>query len=173
MNFTEKVILVTGAGSGIGATTAKYFAQLGGHLAIVDRCAERLNSVAEEIIAAGFHVPLVMAADVSEREHIITETIDKFGRLDVLVNCAAVVSRSGLADLDMEEFDRIMETNVRSVVALTQSAIKYLEVTKGNVVNISSITGCRGCSPLMAYSMSKAAINQFTKVKVFQPIYLR
>ncbi|XP_055312465.1 uncharacterized oxidoreductase TM_0325-like [Sitodiplosis mosellana] len=164
MNFGGKVILVTGAASGIGATTAKYFAQLGGCLVIVDHNAEHLNDVAEEIIAEGSHVPLAIVADITENpEHIITKTIEKFGKLDVLVNNAGIASHNGLTDLDMNDFDRIHKTNVRSVVFLTQSAIPYLEVTKGNIVNVSSICGLRACPQLLAYSMSKAAINQFTK----------
>lgn len=164
MSFEGKVILVSGAASGIGATTAKHFAQLGGHLIIVDCNGERLNGVAEEIISAGCHDPLVICADITKNpEHIITNTIKKFGKLDILINNAGIIAKNGLVDLDIDEFDRIMNVNVRSAVVLTQLAIPYLEATKGNVVNVSSITGLRACSQLLAYSMSKAALNQFTK----------
>lgn len=157
-------MLVTGAASGIGATTAKQFALLGGYLVIVDCNGERLNGVAEEIIAADCHAPLVICADITKNpEHIITETIERFGKLDILINNAEIIAKNGLTDLDINEFDRIMNVNVRSAVVLTQKAIPYLEVTKGNVVNVSSITGLRACSKLLAYSMSKSALNQFTK----------
>lgn len=164
MNFKGKVILITGSGSGIGRETAKHFAELGGCLVMVDCNSDGLNSVAQEIKAAGFQAPLLIVADITKNpEHIITKTIENFGRLDVLINNAGILSHNELTNLNMDDFDRIMNTNVRGVVILTKLAIPYLELIKGNVINVSSVTGLRGCTQLLAYSMSKAAINQFTK----------
>lgn len=164
MNYEGKVILVTGAGSGIGATTAKHFAKLGGRLAIVDKNVENLKQVAQSIVEAGFYEPLVVVADVTEdSEHIIGETIEKFEKLDILINNVGIVARQGLMDLDIDLFDRIMKVNVRSTVILTRLSVPYLKLTKGSIVNVSSVIGIRATPSLLAYSMSKAAINQFTK----------
>lgn len=165
MSFEGKVILITGSGSGIGAETAKHLASLGGHLAMVDCNSDRLNGVAEEIIGAGHHIPFVIVADVTQdAEHIIYETIEKFGKLDVLVNNVGIISATGLMNMDMADYDRVMNVNVRSILVLTQLAAPYLEDTKGNIINVSSITGTRARPARLAYSISKAAINQFTKV---------
>lgn len=164
MSFVGKVILITGAGSGIGAETAKHLASLGGYLAIVDCNSDRLNRVAEEIIAAGHPIPFVIVADVTQDAgHIIYETIEKFGKLDVLINNVGIISATGLVNLDMADYDRVMNTNVRSSVVLTKLAAPYLEDSKGNIVNVSSITGTRARPARLAYSMSKAALNQFTR----------
>lgn len=165
MDFNDKVILITGAGSGIGAETAKHLAKLGGQLALVDLSGENLQNVIEEIGANGSKcAPLKLVADVTtDAERIISKTIDRFGRLDVLINNVGIVARHGLVDLQVETFDRIMQTNVRSTVILTQLAVPHLKATKGNVVNVSSLVGSIAHPGLLAYSMSKAAINQFTK----------
>lgn len=164
MSFNGKVILITGAASGIGAETAKHLASLGGYLAIVDCNSDRLDCVAKEIIESGFHTPFSVVADVTQNaEHIINETIEQFGKLDVLINNVGVIGAQGLMNLSMDDYDRIMNTNVRSVVVLSKLAVPHLVETKGNIVNVSSITGTRARPARLAYSMSKAALNQFTK----------
>lgn len=144
-SFDCRVILITGAASGIGAKTAKHLASLGGYLAIVDSNSSRLDEVAKEIIEAGCHTPFSIVADVTQdAEHIINETIERFGKLHVLINNVGIIGAQGLMHLDMGEYDRIMNTNVRSVVVLSKLAVPYLAETKGNIVNVSSITGTRG-----------------------------
>lgn len=165
MCFVEKVILITGGSSGIGADAARHFARLSGSVAIVGRNEARLNQVAEEIKTAGAEVsPLLIIADVTkDAERIIDETIRHFGKLDVLVNNAGIADLSVIQNLTMESFDRIIDTNVRSVIRLTQLAIPHLEKTKGNVVNISSLAGVRPVTNMLSYCISKAALDQFTK----------
>lgn len=164
MSFEGKVILITGGASGIGADSAKHLASLGGHLAIVDCNSDQLNRTAQQIIQAGFHIPFTIVADVTQdAEHIIDETIEKFGKLDVLINNVGVISAQSLMNLHIDDYDRVMNTNVRSAVILTKLAVPHLIRTKGNIVNVSSITGTRARPARLAYSMSKAALNQFTK----------
>lgn len=165
MNFNDKVVLITGGGSGIGAETAKHLAKLGGKLAIVDINGENIQKVAADIVANGsLFAPLTVVADVTtDAERIVAETVNHFGKLDVLINNVGIVARHGLADLQVDMFDRIMQTNVRSTVILTQLAVPHLKLTKGNVVNVSSLVGSIAHPGLLTYSMSKAAINQFTK----------
>lgn len=165
MSFNEKVVLITGAGSGIGAETAKHFAKLGGKLAIVDIKGENLDKVASDILANGSKFPaLKIVADVSkDAERIISETVGHFGKLDVLINNVGVAAADCLMSVKTDVFDRIMLVNVRSTVFLTQLAVQHLKSTKGNVVNVSSLLGTIPHPELLTYSMSKAAITQFTK----------
>lgn len=164
MNFDKKVILITGASSGIGADAAIHLAKLGAKVAIVGRNQKRLNEVAEQIKRSGAPTPLPIIADVTkDAERIVAETIHHFGKLDVLVNNVAIVIQSKLPNLNMSDFDRVFDTNVRSVIILTQLCVPYLEKTKGNIVNISSTAGLNPQNNLTTYCMSKAALNQFSR----------
>lgn len=164
MNFEEKVVLITGASSGIGADAAIHLAKLGAKVAIVGRNQKRLNEVAEQIKRSGAPTPLPIIADVTkDAERIVAETIHHFGKLDVLVNNVAIVIQSKLPNLNMSDFDRVFDTNVRSVIILTQLCVPYLEKTKGNIVNISSTAGLNPQNNLTTYCMSKAALNQFSR----------
>lgn len=164
MNFEGKVILITGAASGIGAETAKHFAKLGGRIAAVDINSNKLKKLTQDIIKLGYNQPLEIVADVTKDTHIIiSKTIEHFTKLDVLINNVGIVARQHFMDLEIDLYDRIMDTNVRSMVILTRLAVPYLIKTKGNVVNVSSVIGIRANPSLLTYAMSKAAINQFTK----------
>ncbi|XP_031626766.1 uncharacterized protein LOC116343033 [Contarinia nasturtii] len=166
MSFAGKVILITGASNGIGAAAAEYFAEEGALLALVARNAERFEKVLANMKGKGIEMePLVILADVAiDAERIINETIDKYGRLDVLINNAAFGNHESLETLNIENFDTMMATNVRSVIQLTKLAIfPHLIESKGNVVNISSIAGIASFQNFLIYSMTKAALDQFTK----------
>lgn len=163
MDFSNKVVLITGAGSGIGAETARLFAKLGASVALVDRNEEGLTAVATEIKSAGLTAPLAIHADVTiDAKRIIDETIDRFGKLDVLVNNAGIVRRVSILDIDMDLYDEIQNINARSVVVLLKHAIPHLEKTKGNVVNLLSLAAIHPASDVFAYCMSKAALGMLT-----------
>lgn len=166
MSFENKVILITGASSGIGAHAAEYFAKEKAKVAIVGRNAERLEQVVVRIHDGGAEVESVLAilADIStDSERIINETIERFGRLDVLINNAAFAIPGSIQNTRIEDYDAIMGTNVRGTFLLTQFAVPHLEKTKGNVVNVSSVCGMRSFPSLLAYSMSKACVDHFTR----------
>lgn len=164
MIFTGKVVLITGGSSGIGADSARHLAKLGAKVAIVGRNEKRLNEVADQIIKAGSAQPLPIVADVSkDGKRIIEETIKHFGQLDVLVNNAGIFMSDTLPDFNVEDYDRIMDTNLRSVVMLSYLAVPYLEKTKGNIVNVSSDAGIDAYGEYLSYCISKAGLNHFTK----------
>lgn len=164
MSFAEKVILITGASSGIGAHAAIHLASKGASVALIGRNHDRLNEVKDQIKAAGSPSPLVIVADVTtDAEHIISETIKHFGKLDVLVNNAGILSLNTIENIDLDDYDRIMNTNVRSIIELTKLAVPHLAKTKGNILNVSSAAGLRVKPNMLAYCISKAAINQLTK----------
>lgn len=164
MSFQDKVVLITGGSSGIGADAAKHFAKLGASVAIVGRNESRLNRVAVEIKTLSGRQPLAIIADVTkDDERIINETIGHFNRIDILINSVGIVEQGSLENLTFDSFDRVLDTNLRSIVKLTQLAVPHLEKTKGNIVNVSSYAGLRPLNQILAYSVSKAALDQFTK----------
>lgn len=165
MKFSGKTVLFTGGSSGIGADAARHFAKLGASVAIVGRNEKRLSEVADDIAKHGSsHKPLKIIADVTtDAERVIDETVKHFGKLDVLVNCAGVMNADSIDKFDVNEYDKQMNLNVRSVVLLTNLAIPHLEKTKGNVVNLSSALSLKPWGGFTTYCMSKIAIDTFTK----------
>lgn len=165
MSLNGKVILITGAASGIGAETARHLAQLGAKLSLIDLNETQLNEVADGIAASGAFNPLRIVADITkDAERIINKTLEHFGQLDVLINNAGIAGRyDSVIDFDVREFDRIMDVNLRSMIVLTNLAVPHLEKTKGNIVNVSSVYGFAAIENFMSYCISKAGVNQFTK----------
>lgn len=164
MSFKGKVILITGASSGIGADVACNLAKLGAKISIVDKNAERLAEVANEIQKSGATAPLSIVADVTkDTDRIVNETINHFRQLDVLINNAGVVIMDNVTDVNLSDFDRVFDTNVRSAVILTNLCVPHLQKTKGNIVNVSSVGGLKAKLNSMTYCMTKAAMDQFTK----------
>ncbi|KAJ8713116.1 hypothetical protein PYW08_008420 [Mythimna loreyi] len=171
MSFENKVVLVTGGSAGIGAATAVLFAKEGASVAIVGRNEARLKTVTEQCQAHGV-TPLIIKADVSQDKaasEIINKTIEKFGKLDVLINNAGIVAQGGLLDADlMKNYDNVMNINLRAVVNLTNEAVPYLVKSKGNVINISSTAGSQADPWLMAYCISKAGLESFSKTAALE-----
>ncbi|XP_037825859.1 uncharacterized oxidoreductase TM_0325-like [Lucilia sericata] len=164
MDFKGKVVLITGASSGIGAATAEEFAQRGADLVLVGRNVEKLKETAEKCVNSSNHLQL--QADMCQEkdvENIIKETIGKFKKLDVLVNAAGIIENGSIENTSLEQFDRVMNTNIRSLYQLTMLAVPELKKTKGNIVNISSVCGLRAFPNVLAYNISKTAVDQFTR----------
>ncbi|XP_011179019.1 uncharacterized oxidoreductase TM_0325 [Zeugodacus cucurbitae] len=165
MSLAGKVVIVTGASSGIGAATAEAFAKQGSKVVIVGRNAENLKSTEAACKAANSKVKLLsVIADVTvDAERIISSTIEGFGQLDVLVNNAGIGATGHILDIDVEQFDDVFNTNVRSVFLLTKYAAPHLIKSQGNIVNVSSVAGLRSFPGASVYCTSKAAVNQFTR----------
>lgn len=161
--FNGKVFLITGASSGIGAGAAVYFSKLGALVALVGRNEENLKKAAAECQVNG-KSPFIIVADVTkDAEKIISNTIEHFGKLNVLVNNAGISGHNTLATATLDQFDTTINTNVRSIYHLSMLALPHLIKTKGNIVNISSVVSLRTLPGRLVYSMSKAALDQFTK----------
>lgn len=165
MSFSGKVILITGASSGIGAACAEYFAKEGALLALVGRNADKFRNVVKKINQINAATdPLVILRDVTtETEQIIDETIRKYNRLDILINNAGFAIRGTVENTKISDFDSVFATNVRAVFLLTQLATPHLIASKGNVVNVSSVGGLRAMKNNISYSMAKAAVDHFTR----------
>ncbi|KAJ8931125.1 hypothetical protein NQ314_016006 [Rhamnusium bicolor] len=164
MQFTGKVVLITGASSGIGAATAKQFAGLGATLALAGRNLENLKQVASDCSTKS--IPLLLTGELTNEKDtkaILDKTIEHFGKLDVLVNNAGTLETGSIETTNLEQYDRVMNTNVRSIYHLTTLAVPHLIKTKGNIVNVSSVNGIRAFPGVLAYCVSKAAVDQFTR----------
>ncbi|XP_063543256.1 3-oxoacyl-[acyl-carrier-protein] reductase FabG-like [Cydia strobilella] len=166
MPFLNKVVLITGAGSGIGEATTIKFAKAHARLALVDIRGDNLKKSAENCEKISRTKVLKIVADVSKEDdvkRIVEVTLKEYGKLDVLVNCAGIHGEvTVFNDNIMEKFDNIIKVNLRSMVALTQAASAALIESKGNIVNVSSVRAKAGAASF-AYSVSKAGVSQFTK----------
>lgn len=150
---------------GIGANTALHLASLGGNIVLVDKNPQGLSDVVEQLNLNKSPAHLAIIADVTVAEdvkRIISETINHFGKLDVLVNSAGLGCEKTIMSATIDDFDQLMNTNLRSIVILTKLAIPYLEKSKGNIVNVSSISGIVPVKYAF-YGMSKAALDHFTR----------
>ncbi|XP_045765646.1 3-oxoacyl-[acyl-carrier-protein] reductase FabG-like [Maniola jurtina] len=166
--FSGKVVLITGASSGIGAETAREFSRLGASLVLTGRNKENLEMVSKncEEISSNKPVPLKIIADIKNEkdvENIIETTIKHFKKLDVLVNNAGIAASVTIETTSLHQFDDIMQTNVRAPYYLTMLATPYLIRRKGNIVNVSSVGGLRAFPDFLAHCISKAALDQFTR----------
>src|SRR5262245_24242923 len=154
--FAKKVILVTGASSGIGRACALALGREGAKVIAAGRRAERLEEVAKAIRQAGGECETV-TGDV--RDQAVCESwVRKAGALDGLVNAAGVIGSGGLLDIDATEWDRVMDSNLRSMFLMTKAAARALIERKGSVVNLSSVAGPRPYGNLLAYCVSKAGV---------------
>src|SRR6201991_1674149 len=163
--FAGKVALVPGAPSGIGQACAIAFATAGAKVAGVGRKEKALEEVAERIRALDSE-SLAIQADLSsaeEAERAINETVKAFGGLDVLVNAAGHISSGTIENTSLEAWDEMMNVNVRASFQLMQKAVPSLIERRGNIVNVSSVTGLRAFPGVLAYCVSKAALDQLTR----------
>ncbi|TWU23410.1 Glucose 1-dehydrogenase 1 [Novipirellula galeiformis] len=159
----DKVAVVTGAGSGIGAATAKRFARDGFKVVLNGRTESKLSAVAEEI---GVENSLVVTGDVSSEavvENMIAQTIKTYGRLDVVVNNAGVFVGGTIDKLSAADWDKQMNINAKGPFLVTKAALPHLVKTKGSVVNVSSVSGLGGDWGAFAYDASKGAVTLMTK----------
>ncbi|HEU4510422.1 MAG TPA: glucose 1-dehydrogenase [Pyrinomonadaceae bacterium] len=163
--FAGKVAFVTGATSGIGQACALAFAAAGANVAAVGRKEEALRDVEEKIRDAGGQ-PLTIKANLSDEHEsgrAIEETIRVFGGIDVLVNAAGHISNGTIENTSLEAWDEMMNVNVRAAFQLMQKALPSLIERRGNIVNVSSVTGLRAFPGVLAYCVSKAALDQLTR----------
>lgn len=167
MEFKDKVVILTGASSGIGAGTAKHLSTLGATLVLSGRNVENLNKVASECtVCEGATKPLIVPGDVNDEKYIqqlVEITIKTFGKINVLINNAGILATGTIENTSLEQFDKIMNTNVRSIYHLTMLAVPHLIKTQGTIVNISSVNGIRSFPGVLAYNISKSAVDQFTR----------
>ncbi len=159
----DKVILVTGSTTGIGEFVARRVIAEGGKVMVHGRSERRAAEIADELgEAAAF--TLGDLQDPSVVPQLVDATVDRFGRLDGLVNNAALLTRSNLATTDVELFDRLVAVNLRAPMLLTQAAVEQFRKQDGGViVNVGSINALGGEKNLLVYSMTKGGMQTMTR----------
>lgn len=160
----NKVVIITGASSGIGLATAKHFAKKGSKLVLAARSVNKLCEL-EQTLKLYTEV-LVVKTDVSiegDCKHLIEKTIDTFGTIDVLINNAGISMRAAFADTDLSVLKRLMDVNFWGTVYCTKYALPFLIEQKGSLVGVSSIAGYVGLPGRSGYSSSKFAMHGFLK----------
>jgi len=161
-----KIGIVTGAGSGIGEAIAKKLAQEGCHLVATDINETSLNRVVNEIQSLGYNAIGVKAdvASKAEVELLVSATIQKYGKIDLLVNNAGIYPASPITELKEEEWDRVIDVDLKGVFLCSQEVIKYMIKQKsGAIVNIGSIDGKEPSGGNAHYSAAKAGVMNMTK----------
>lgn len=167
MRLKDKVIIITGASSGIGRDTALLFAEQGASVVATARRKDRLDEIAETAKDFGGSI-LAVEGDMGKDEdlqNLIDVTMEKFGRIDVLINNAGVLDNfTPLADLTDDLWDWVMKINLTSPMKLSRKALKImLEQKNGNIINVASLGGIYGARAGTAYTASKHGIVGLTK----------
>jgi NAD(P)-dependent dehydrogenase (short-subunit alcohol dehydrogenase family) len=164
--FKDRVALVTGASSGIGRACALALAAEGARVVATGRRRERLAEVVTRIESGG-GAAAALDGDVREESVCaawVADAVERFGGLDHLVNAAGVIGPGlGVTGTTPDEWDRLMDSNLRSVYLLTRAAAPELIRRRGSVVNLSSVAGLRPYAGLMAYCVSKAGVDMLTR----------
>ena len=162
MSFTDKVAIITGGASGMGAATARKFAAAGARVIIIDRNAEEAQSIANDINA-----PPPVVGNVAYSafcNQTVDEVIQKQGRLDVLVNAAGIIVRADALATTDDDWHRMLEVNVSGTFFMCRAAIAHMkEQGSGAIVNFGSIWGMVGGRGHVAYCASKGAVLQMTR----------
>ena len=159
--MTQKTILITGAARGIGLATAKLMLDRGWQVAMLDRDVDELAIASEGLEGA---VPFICDVSIAEQvDATIPAILQKFGRLDAVVNNAGVAEFGPIEETSFAMWRRVMETNLDGVFLVSQSVIPALKETRGAIVNIASISGLRASTLRVAYGTSKAAVIQLTR----------
>ena len=158
MDFKNKVVVVTGASSGIGEALARRFAALGAHVVAGARTVDKLEAVVSGLPTEGEAV----ACDVTREEdcrRLIDRAVERFGRIDVLVNNAGISMRALFDVVDLDVLRRLMDTNFWGAVYCTKYALPYIQCARGSIVGISSVAGFHGLPGRTGYSASKYAMH--------------
>ena len=157
--LSNKVVLVTGASSGIGAAIARLFAREGARLALASRSSDKLQALASSLGAHAFPVAADMT-DPAQVRRMVEATVERFGRLDILVNNAGVGMYAPVAAMQPEQFEQVVRTNWLGPVYAIQSAVPHMRKQGGGqIINISSVAGKVAIPWMGAYCSTKFALN--------------
>lgn len=159
----DKVVVITGASSGIGKALAEVFAASGSKLVLAARNLEKLEVIRKSLSSNGVPV-LTVACDVSKEDDcrkLVEKAVAEYGTIHVLINNAGISMRALFADLDLDVLRKLMDTNFWGAVYCTRFAMPYLLANKGSVVGVSSIAGKKGLPGRTGYSASKFALEGF------------
>jgi len=161
--FEGTSVIVTGAGSGIGAATVRRFSAEGAQVVLAGRTREKLEAVAADLPPDR---TLVHSADVSDRDAVdglVDATLERFGRLDTLVNNAGVAVMGRLDTLTLEDWQKVIDIDLTALFHTSQAALPALRESGGCIVNVSSVSGLGGDWGLFAYNAAKGGVSNLTR----------
>lgn len=171
-DFSGKTVVITGGTKGIGRAIALAFGQSHANVVVAGRRQEDCDQVAADIKALGGSAAGIRTdvRNLSELEALIRGTVECFGGVDVLVNCAGVAVTKKILDLDEKDYDMVMETNLRSVLFASKAAAAEMKDSGkgGKIIQIASVGGLKGTSGLSLYGASKAAVINMTKTMALE-----
>ncbi len=160
-----KAVIVTGASSGIGRAAALLFAENGAKVVAVGRNEKELNELRDESVKKNgvIKIHLTDIRENSQIERLFDFVIENFNQIDALINAAGIIGNGSIEDTTLEDWDKMMDINLRSLFNIMQKSVPHLEQTKGNIVNVSSVAGTRAFPNVLAYCVSKAGVDQLTR----------
>ncbi|TKR82303.1 hypothetical protein L596_016045 [Steinernema carpocapsae] len=166
--FAGKVAIVTGSSGGIGQATAVLLASEGASVTIHGRSEEGLKKTEKLILEKGILAERILAVkgeiqDEKTVKNLVEKTLQKFGKIDVVVNNAGLAVRGDLEGLSMENYEYLHDVNVKSILRLNQLAETHLEASKGNIVNVSSMASYLPSPFVLYYAMSKASLDHYMR----------
>jgi len=166
----DRVAIVTGATSGIGRATAHLFGVNGANVIAVGRNEAELGRLRDENRNGDGSLRLHLAdvTELSQVDRLVSDTVDHYGKLDVLVNAAGIIKNGSIENTTLDDWDKMLNINLRSVFYLMQKCVPHLERTKGNIVNVSSVTGPRAFPNVLSYCVSKAGVDQLTRCSALE-----
>lgn len=160
----NKVVIITGASSGIGKALVQCYHRAGSKVVLAARSMDKMEAIAGELEGKESGRTLCVRTDVSKQEdceRLIEEAVKHFGRIDVLVNNAGISMRALVQDLEVSVIEQVMQINFFGTVYCTHAALKHIRQSKGSIVGVSSIAGFRGLPGRSGYSASKFAMHGF------------
>lgn len=170
MSIKDQIAIITGASRGIGRATAHRFASEGARVVLFSRTAAALENVAAEIIHKG-HTAFPIAGNVAREDDVqalFQQAMGRYGRVDILVNCAAIVAVQPFASMDSATWDSVIDTNLRGTFLCCREAFRVMSKQRsGVIVNLSSLSGVKGVEKfpgLSAYNVSKAGVASLTEI---------
>ncbi|MDM4769161.1 SDR family oxidoreductase [Solimonas sp. SE-A11] len=166
-NIAGKVVVITGASSGLGEATARHLAGLGAKVVLGARRAGHLERLVAEIRAAGGEA-IATTTDVTDRDQVetlVARAIDQYGRIDVMVNNAGYMALAPMARLKVEEWDRMIDINIKGVLNGVAAALPRMQAQgSGHIINVASVAGTKVFSPIGAvYSATKFAVRAISE----------
>ena len=163
MRLTNKTAIITGGGSGIGQACAWAFYQEGANVVLFGRREDKLKETAQELGSRAMTVSGDMTRS-EDLDRLVQETLSKFHRIDILVNNAGLFKGAPLHEISDEQYDEMMNINMRAVFQLTRRVLPVMmEQKSGNIIHISSILGIIAVPQVSVYNISKGALNQFSR----------
>jgi NADP-dependent 3-hydroxy acid dehydrogenase YdfG len=165
-NIKDKVVVITGASSGLGEATARLLSAEGATVALGARRVDRLNSLADELTAKGGKA-LAVATDVTDRQQVkklVDAAVEKFGRIDVMINNAGLMPSSPIERLKIDEWDRMIDVNIKGVLYGIAAALPHMQRQKGgHIINVSSVAGHKVTPNGAVYCATKHAVRALSE----------